>query len=292
MKIHWLDEGDEVRYLGPRSDLRAGKGRVSALKADARPPAVVVDLGGAAHELPAWHLVRWSERAQHRHEKLAEGLHFFEWRGFENNCNATVLEGDGLIVIDPGHGHLMGSLLSAMAGADLDAADAGAVLLTHGHPDHIEGAEVLAAGGAAVGMSPREWEYLQGEGGMLFRFFGAELPQMRLAIELVPPAVEVLGVELRVMDTPGHSPGSVCLFEERTRALVVGDVVFPGGAFGRCDFPGGSYRTLLESFDAFDGLAPEFLLSGHGPPIAGRAEVSESIESSRGNLRSVVFSPW
>ena len=166
------------------------------------------------------------------------------------------------------------------------------MLLTHGHPDHIEGAEVLHAAGAAVGMNPDEWSYLRGQGGMLFRFFGSEVPDMDVTIDLAPGTVQVAGLSLDVMHTPGHSPGSVCLFWTQRRALVVGDVVFPGGAFGRCDFPGGSYKILLESFDRFDGLSPEYLLSGHGPAVAGRAEVSDSIQASRSNLRTVVFSPW
>ncbi len=292
MRIHWLDEGDQVRYLGPDASLRNRTAVVTSLSTPGSGTGVKVDFGDGPKAVPAWHVVRKSERAQHRHENLAPGLHFFEWRGYENNCNTVVIEGDRLVAIDPGHGHLLGSLLATMAGAGIDVGRFGAVLLTHGHPDHIEGAEVLAAAGASVGMSPEERAYLEGQGGMLFRFFGAELPALDVTLDLSPPGVTVEGVQLSVMRTPGHSPGSVCLFWPACKALIVGDVVFPGGAFGRCDFPGGSYRTLLDSFQAFDGLGPEFLLSGHGPAITGRADVSEAIESSRGNLRSVVFGPW
>ena len=230
--------------------------------------------------------------SQHAHEKLADGLHFFEWRGQENNCNAIVFEGDAPVLVDPGHAHLAGSLAAAMKGAGIDPARLAAVLITHGHPDHVEGAAAFAASGAAIGMHPTERDWLAGEGGMLFGFFGAEVPALDVTIDLSPGRVTVAGVDLDVMHTPGHSPGSVCLFWEKRRALVAGDVVFPGGAFGRCDFPGGSYKTLLESFGRFDGLSPEYLLSGHGPAVRGRADVSGSIEDSRRNLRSVVFSPW
>lgn len=291
MRISWIDKGDSVRYVGPDGALGGREGTVKGI-GRAPEPSVDVELGGESLSLAPWHLVRGGERVMHHHERLADGLHFFEWRGYENNCNAVVLEGDGPVVIDPGHSHLLGSLFASMAGAGLDPGGFAAVLLTHGHPDHVEGAEVFHAAGARVGMNPDEWSYLRGEGGMLFRFFGAEVPDMDVTVELIPGRVEVAGLELDVMLTPGHSPGSVCMFWPRTRALIAGDVVFPGGAFGRCDFPGGSYKTLLQSFEAFDGLSPEFLLSGHGPSVSGRAQVSESIESSRSNLRSVVFSPW
>ncbi|MBW2261926.1 MAG: MBL fold metallo-hydrolase [Deltaproteobacteria bacterium] len=291
MRISWIDDGDDVRYVGPDETLAGRTGKVTRLDSG-QDPSVEVDLDGDKRTLAPWHLVRAGEKEMHAHEKLAEGLHFFEWRGFENNCNAVVLEGEGTVVIDPGHAHLLGSLFSAMAGAGLDPGGFAAVLLTHGHPDHIEGAEVFHAAGASVGMNPDEWASLKGEGGMLFRFFGSEVPEMDVTIDLAPGSVEVAGLTLDVMHTPGHSPGSVCLFWPRTRALVVGDVVFPGGAFGRCDFPGGSYKILLESFVKFDGLSPEYLLSGHGPSVSGRADVSDSIQSSRSNLRTVVFSPW
>ena len=291
MRISWIDEGDDVRYVGRDEALAGRTGKVTRLDAG-QDPSAEVDLDGEKHTLAPWHLVRAGEKEMHAHEKLADGLHFFEWRGFENNCNAVVLEGDGAVVIDPGHAHLLGSLFSAMGGAGLDPGGFAAVLLTHGHPDHIEGAEVFHAAGAPVGMNPDEWAYLKGEGGMLFRFFGSEVPEMDVTIDLAPGSVEVAGLTLDVMHTPGHSPGSVCLFWPKTRALVAGDVVFPGGAFGRCDFPGGSYKILLESFEKFDGLSPEYLLSGHGPSVSGRADVSDSIQSSRSNLCTVVFSPW
>jgi glyoxylase-like metal-dependent hydrolase (beta-lactamase superfamily II) len=291
MRISWIDEGDDVRYVGPDETLAGRQGKVTKI-VPGNEPLVELDLDGEASALAPWHLVRSNEKAMHRHERLADGLHFFEWRGFENNCNAIVLEGEGAVVIDPGHEHLLGSLLSAMSGAGLDPGGFAAVLLTHGHPDHIEGAEVFHAAGARVGMNPDEWAYLNGEGGMLFRFFGSEVPRMEVTIDLAPGSVEVAGLTLDVMHTPGHSPGSVCLFWQERRALIAGDVVFPGGAFGRCDFPGGSYKILLESFEKFDGLSPEHLLSGHGPAVSGRADVSDSIQSSRSNLRTVVFSPW
>jgi glyoxylase-like metal-dependent hydrolase (beta-lactamase superfamily II) len=291
MRISWIDEGDTVRYVGPDPSLAGREGKAVSVQGG-EDPAVKVELDGGTATVGPWHLVRAGERVLHAHEEMAPGLHFFEWKGYENNCNTVVLEGEGSVVIDPGHAHLLGSLIASMAAAGIDPGGFTAVLMTHGHPDHIEGAEVFHAAGAGFGIHARELEYLEGQGGMLFRFFGADVPRLDVSIDLVPGGLEVAGLSLEVMHTPGHSPGSVCFFWPGPRALVAGDVVFPGGAFGRCDFPGGSYKVLLESFSAFDGLSPEFLLSGHGPAVKGRARVSDSIEASRQNLRSVVFSPW
>ncbi len=68
---------------------------------------------------------------------------------------------------------------------------------------------------------------------------------------------------LKVMHTPGHTPGSICLVGERL--VFTGDTLFAGG-IGRTDFPGGSERDMLESLEKLQSL-PEYLLiyPGHGP---------------------------
>jgi glyoxylase-like metal-dependent hydrolase (beta-lactamase superfamily II) len=70
-----------------------------------------------------------------------------------------------------------------------------------------------------------------------------------------------------VLNTPGHTLGSICLFCEKEGVLISGDTVFTDGAFGRYDFPGGSRAELTKSLERLVSLNVEGLFPGHGMPV-------------------------
>ena len=70
-------------------------------------------------------------------------------------------------------------------------------------------------------------------------------------------------LHLKVMHTPGHSPGSICLLGDR--CIFTGDLLFAGG-IGRYDFPGSSYTTLMDSLRKVIALDDDLIVHpGHGP---------------------------
>lgn len=69
---------------------------------------------------------------------------------------------------------------------------------------------------------------------------------------------------LRVIHTPGHTPGSICLYEAQSKSLFSGDTVFPYGSVGRTDLPGGSSRDLIRSISRLVKLDVSVLYPGHG----------------------------
>ena len=71
------------------------------------------------------------------------------------------------------------------------------------------------------------------------------------------------GLSLRVMETPGHSEGSVCLLLDREHVIFAGDTLFRCSC-GRCDFPGGSYPKMLASLGRLAALESDWrVLPGH-----------------------------
>ena len=76
--------------------------------------------------------------------------------------------------------------------------------------------------------------------------------------------------ELTVIETPGHTPGSICLFDKESKILISGDTVFANG-YGRTDFPGGSLPEMINSLLRIDGFGISSLYPGHGPYTKGGA---------------------
>ncbi len=81
--------------------------------------------------------------------------------------------------------------------------------------------------------------------------------------------------KLKVIHTPGHTPGSICLYEQKSKILFSGDTVFAYGNIGRTDLPGGSIEELRESIKKLSKINVKILYPGHGE-IAYK-EVNEQI---------------
>ena len=81
------------------------------------------------------------------------------------------------------------------------------------------------------------------------------------------PTREFLGLEMQVLEVPGHCPGSLCFFSRQDQLLIGGDVLF-AGSVGRGDLPGGDVDLLINGirkrlFPLGDDVT---VLPGHGPP--------------------------
>ncbi len=140
--------------------------------------------------------------------------------------------------------------------------EAEAVLLTHGHFDHILGIPGLR----------EEWPDLPVYchpadlgGGDTTSLFGETFPTVRSFGDITPyregETVEVDGIRLEVLDTPGHTPGSVTLRAENV--LFTGDTLF-AGSMGRTDLPGGDEGELMRSLKRLGELEGDYqVLPGH-----------------------------
>jgi len=139
------------------------------------------------------------------------------------------------------------------------------IVLTHCHFDHTAHIkEITHLCKAKVAIHKNDARGLVDDLQSLSMHFGARSPG--IVPDIVLGEGDTIG-ELTVLHTPGHTPGSICLFSEREGVLISGDTVFSDGCFGRYDFPGGSRMELSRSLDRLSVLEVAGLYPGHGEPV-------------------------
>jgi len=169
-------------------------------------------------------------------------------------------------VIDPGGDP--GQILKVLAKNELILKK---IINTHGHIDHIEGNRRLKdETGAEIVIHEADAPMLTSAGKNLSLFSGLMLNSPPADTQVREGDVISVGntVSFRVLHTPGHTPGGISLVLEvgdRT-LLFVGDTLFQG-SIGRTDFPGGSYKQLIDSINQKLMVFPDEtqVYPGHGP---------------------------
>jgi hydroxyacylglutathione hydrolase len=147
-----------------------------------------------------------------------------------------------------------------------------ALLLTHGHFDHIwDAAAIERDHGCPVYAHPADAFMIRDT--TVFRMFGIhpDLVPVRQLSEIAVPEKGSLpfscgGMAFTLFHIPGHSPGSIVFYEPEQGIILGGDVLFAGGV-GRWDLPLGSQHDLLEGIRKHLLVLPDAVkvFSGHGP---------------------------
>ncbi len=139
------------------------------------------------------------------------------------------------------------------------------ILATHGHADHVCGAWRLRRElDAPLAMHKDDDEFFRTPEAMaIFSAWGFE-PNEPADLTFEDGEVFSIGkIHLKVIHTPGHSPGSVCFYDEE-RYIFTGDTLFVG-AVGRSDLPGGNFQEMLRSIEKKLLVLPDetIILPGH-----------------------------
>src|SRR5436189_173994 len=174
------------------------------------------------------------------------------------------------VVVDPG-----GDADRIERGLSSKGAACSAIMITHGHWDHLGGvADLAEATGAPVYMAATERIALE----RIQDFAPAELSLRAYTPDVVLDGDETLelgGITFQTVLVPGHSPAHLAYYADG--CLFSGDVLF-AGSVGRTDIPFGDWETLIESIRALeDRFPPETVVySGHGPETTLGAELARN----------------
>lgn len=180
------------------------------------------------------------------------------------------VESRAALIVDPGDE--AGRILDAIRARKLKPQW---IVNTHGHADHLgANAEVKAATGASLLIHPADAPCLTDPYRNLSTGFGSPVVSPAADGFLAARQVLRLGdLDLRVLETPGHSPGSICLYGEGL--LFSGDTLF-AQSVGRTDLPGGDYERLAASLRReLLHLPPKTeVYPGHGPATSMGRELA------------------
>ena len=181
--------------------------------------------------------------------------------------NIYVFGGDTITIVDSGNGAEENRIMPKLKEIFSKIPNVSKTILTHFHFDHINGLDELM------------------EAYVLDIFIHKEeVPFFRdlhiNGIKEINAGDKIMlgGYLFDIIHTPGHSPGSVCLYEKETKLLISGDTVFPNGSFGRYDFPFGNHEALLQSLERLSTIDVEAMLPGHGLPTFSK--VNQQIKRS------------
>jgi hydroxyacylglutathione hydrolase len=196
--------------------------------------------------------------------KVLNGINLLGGTGRESNIYII----DNEVLVDTGTGQLFSEIKKEMT-YNSDYTGIKTIVNTHFHHDHSGGNKKFRDWlGASVACHTADAKAI--ETGKTFANLFNDSERIVTVDKVLRngSTIKTENFSFEVIHTPGHSQGSICLYEKNKHILISGDTLFES-AIGRTDLAGGSDEDMISSLKKLSNLKIEYLLPGHGPPKIG-----------------------
>jgi len=177
-----------------------------------------------------------------------------------DSSNSYVIRDETTVIIDPGCYKSFTNLFGLIKNDRMEISDIDLVLNTHLHKDHCESNPIFLKKGALLAFHESEVAHTSYN-------YRADF---RLEIDKF---LNTGNLDLEIIHTPGHTPGSVSVWIQEYDAVITGDLIFENGLPGRTDLYGSNTKEILKSLEKIQELEADYILPGHGRIMNGKSGI-------------------
>ena len=215
-------------------------------------------------------------------------MHVYSGIHLISGVNSNIYVIDGEVIIDAGTGENFAEVKKEME-EKFSPKDLRTLVNTHYHYDHTGGSKKFRDWlKLDVVIHKMDKDFVE-KAETLAEKFGASARIMTVDKTLKEGQVIVTkNFKLQVIHTPGHTPGSICLYDSDHKILFSGDTILSTGV-GRTDLPNADRTLMLESLKKISNLTVNYLFPGHGPPRIGGVDfyIKQLINAMENNRDAV-----
>lgn len=211
--------------------------------------------------------------------QIYKGIILMGGVGYDSNIYII----DGELIVDTGTGLFFSELKEEIENWGYDINKLKTVVNTHCHFDHTGGNKKFRDWlKAEIAVHEGDKESVETGSGTMAKVFGTVAKTVTVDHILTHgDKIKTKNFSFEVIHTPGHTPGSICLYDKKKRILISGDTLFEDGT-GRSDLPGGDKYSLEKSLKKLSKYKITYLLPGHGmPKISGVEFLIKQLISSK-----------